>query len=145
MKRAWLPIAVWIARVALAALFLYAGVIKLLDPSEFALEIARYELFPEFAAHVAAALPMTELVLGLGMLALPFTWRRAAALGACALLVVFTIAAASAVARGLDIECGCFGTASSPITWLTLLRDVVLVAASVLLVCDPPVDTLTST
>lgn len=137
MTRAWLTPVVGTVRVTLAGLFLYAGVIKWLDPSAFALEIARYELFPELAGYAAASLPAIELVLGLGMLALPSTWRRSAALAALALLVVFTFAASSAIARGLDIECGCFGAGSSPITWLTLLRDLALVAASALLVLEP--------
>jgi uncharacterized membrane protein YphA (DoxX/SURF4 family) len=127
----------WSVRVALAGLFVYAGATKIIDPNAFALEIARYELLPELANYAAAALPATELVLGLGMLALPVTWRRSAALGALVLLLAFTFAAASAIVRGLDIECGCFGSGSSPITWLTLLRDLALVGASAWLVREP--------
>lgn len=121
-------------RSCLAAVFLWAAVTKLRDPTEFAIEIGHYDLFPELAPYLAASLPAAELVLGASLLAFPSVWRRAAALGCLLLMVMFTGAATSAYARGLDIDCGCFGKGTGPITWLTLARDAALIAACVLVV-----------
>jgi hypothetical protein len=55
---------------------------------------------------------------------------RAGALAAAALLAVFTVAVGSAVVRGINITCGCFGAGSGPVTWMTVIRDVALLAAS---------------
>lgn len=121
-------------RVGLAAVFAVAGGMKLLDPTAFALEIDNYQLLPELAPYLAAALPTTELALAAGLLVLPSPWRRAAALGCMLLMVMFTVAASSALARDLNIDCGCFGTGTSPITWLTIVRDFALLGAAAVLV-----------
>lgn len=127
----------WIARVVVAGLFLYAGLSKLGDPTAFAIEIDHYELLPALAPYLAVSLPVIEIVLGLALLALPPVWRRSAALACAGLMLAFTYAAGSALARGLNIDCGCFGGGSGPITWLTLVRDGALLGACVLLVWDP--------
>lgn len=121
-------------RLGLAGVFAYAGAIKLGDPTGFAVEIDHYQLMPSLAPYLAAALPALEITLALGLVVLPSPWRRAAALGCLALMVAFTVAAASAMARNLDIDCGCFGKGSGPITWVTIARDVALIAVSAVLV-----------
>jgi putative oxidoreductase len=126
---------VWLVlRLALAALFLYAGASKLADPTAFAVEIDHYQLMPWLAPYLAAGLPALEITLGVALVVLPAPWRRAAALGCLALMVAFTVAAAWALVRKLDIDCGCFGKGSGPITWLTMLRDAALIAACAVLV-----------
>ncbi len=124
-------------RLGLGALFLAAGALKLRDPYAFALEIANYQLFPALAPWLAAALPATEIVVGVALVAGPRPWARAGALAAAAMLGAFTFAAASAVARGVNISCGCFGADSGPVTWLTVLRDVALVAAALWVYARP--------
>lgn len=131
--------ALLIARLALGALFVVAGILKLRDASAFATDIANYQLFPQMAALVAAILPWTEIVAGVVLLVHPVaSWRRAAALCIAAMMVVFTAAAGTAVARGLDVSCGCFGSESSPLTAWTLVRDVLLLAVAVALVVVSP-------
>ncbi len=125
------------ARLLIAAIFIYAGASKLQDPAAFATEIDHYELWPELAPYMAVSLPAIEIVLGLSLLVSPRAWRRAAALVCAGLMAAFTFAASAALARGLDIDCGCFGSGSGPITWLTLVRDGALFSACVLLVWDP--------
>jgi hypothetical protein len=71
---------------------------------------------------------------GVTLVAGPSRWRRAAALGLGCLMVLFTVAAVSALVRGLDVSCGCFGETSAPVTWLTLVQDVALASAAVALV-----------
>ena len=132
-----LPAITWLARSVVAGLFIYAGATKLQDPGAFAVEIDHYELWPELAPYMAVSLPMLEILLGVALWVLPRVWRRSAALVCFVLMTAFTFAASAAVARGLDIDCGCFGSGSGPITWLTLLRDVALLAACAMLVWDP--------
>ena len=84
-------------------------------------------------------LPMIELLLGLALIVAPFAWRRGAALATAGLLAVFTAAIAQAVARGISIDCGCFGGAAAPVTVWTIARDVGLLAAAAgLLLLDQP-------
>jgi len=118
-------------RWGLGLVFLVAGALKLANPALFTTDIANYLLFPTLAPLLAAILPPIEIVVGVALLALGVTWRRAAALCAAGLMLVFTFAASSAFARGIDIACGCFGNESGRIGWLTLARDVALLAAAV--------------
>jgi putative oxidoreductase len=130
-------IAYLLLRLGLGALFLVAGALKLRDPYAFALEISNYQLFPALAPWLAAALPATEIVVGVALVAGPRPWVRAGALAAALLLGAFTVAATSAVVRGVNISCGCFGADSGPVTWLTVLRDVAFVAAAFWLYASP--------
>jgi uncharacterized membrane protein YphA (DoxX/SURF4 family) len=119
----------WTLRAGLGALFTWTGVIKLADPSTFATEIQNYQLFTSLAPIMAASMPALEVVLGLALLAAPRPWARAGALATGGLMLVFTIAVTTVIFRGINISCGCFGADSGPITWLTVLRDLALLAA----------------
>jgi putative oxidoreductase len=121
----------WLLRLGLGALLVASGALKLGDPAAFAAEIANYHLLPALSPLLAVTLPPVELVLGLALLAGPRPWLRAAALAATLVLTVFTVAVTSVVARGINVDCGCFGSAASPVTLLTVLRDLALVAAAV--------------
>lgn len=122
-----------LARLALGGLLIVAGLLNLRDPAAFATEIANYQLVPGGAAVLAAVLPSVELVIGVGLVALPRAWRRAAAAAAVALFVMFTGAVASAYFRRINIDCGCFGSGGGPIGPLTLLRNLTLTGGSLLL------------
>jgi uncharacterized membrane protein YphA (DoxX/SURF4 family) len=125
----------WLLRLGLGALFVVAGGLKLQDPATFAGEIQNYHVLPEIAPLLAATLPGIEIAVGLALLVGPVRWLRAGALVTVGMLSVFTIAVASAVARGIDVSCGCFGAGSGPVSIETVARDVaLLVAASVLFV-----------
>lgn len=101
----WVSLA---ARLALAAVWLYAASTKLGKPLTSARAVQAYEIFPTGVAGVIGqALPVVELALGLLLLLGLFT--RAAATTSAALLGVFMVGIASAWARGLQIDCGCFG------------------------------------
>ncbi len=121
-----------IARCALAAIFLYSGAVKLLDPVGFAGQIAAYQLLPLTAnILVAATLPAIELLAGVLLL-----YRRTAHPAALVIVVlnlVFLVALASAWMRGLSIDCGCFrpGGTSSSIP-LAVLRDLCFIAGAVI-------------
>jgi len=124
LKRYW-PCAV---RITLGAIFVYASLLKIADPVAFAGSVAAYKILPYFASYLAAAvLPFVELVCGLLLIS---GYRvRSSALIIAALNLVFMAALASAIARGLDIDCGCFkqgGDKTSP--WIALARDTVFLA-----------------
>lgn len=122
-----------LCRLVVGGIFVFASLEKLADPAGFAQAIYHYRMVPLPLLHpFALLLPMTELVLG-GALILGVA-RRGAALLALGLSVVFLVAIATALARGLDISCGCFHTDGGHAVGLSLLfRDVLM-----LLACLPP-------
>jgi uncharacterized membrane protein YphA (DoxX/SURF4 family) len=129
-----------VLRLGLGGLLVVAGALKLRAPVAFATEIANYQLLPALAPYLAAVLPVVELVIGGALVLAPRAWRRAAALGALALLAAFTVAVGSAFFRRINIDCGCFGTGGGPITGLTLARNAVLMAVAAMLSFDHAAD-----
>ena len=126
---AWRSWAWLLMRAVLAVVFLYAGVVKLVDPASLATSIARFQMVPLFLVHpLALALPPFEVVCGLALLAGP--WKRQATFGITALCAVFLVALISAAIRGLDVDCSCFGSTSSEPLWWLIVRDVVLLAVA---------------
>lgn len=117
------------ARMVMAAAWGIAGALKLADPAAFARDIGNYQITSALWAGVAAVyLPWLELALAAGLFFPRFI--RAARLLSVALLGLFCAALISALARGLDIRCGCFGSAGAgaSIGW-ALARNAVLIAA----------------
>ena len=97
-----------VTRGLVGGLFLIAGFGKVLEPGQFAEGIRAYEILPESAVIISAyVLQWLELVAGL-LLAMGI-WRREARLLIAVMLVVFTIVKCYALARGLEIDCGCGG------------------------------------
>ncbi len=120
-----------VPRMLIGAVFVYAGGTKLIDPGQFADNIASFQILPDSTINVlATGLPPTEILAGL-MMALG--WRHLTAnLTVLILTAVFAVALAQGLARGLQIDCGCFGSGNpSPTsTWISLGRDILLFAAS---------------
>lgn len=117
----------------IGGLFLYAGVLKAIQPAEFATDIDHYHLLPwRAAAFFSLYLPWLEIISG-GSLFFAKT-RRAALWLLLSMTSVFLMALLSAWARGLDIRCGCFGSADagSPIP-IAVLRDLAILGAIVYL------------
>ncbi len=119
-------------RIALGAIFIYAGYVKLKDPWElFALAVSSYNLLPlKMVEFVARTLPWAEVVIGL-MLIVGFQLRIAATACSLLLLVFFSLIV-RAYAKGMEISCGCFGN-NEAISWRTLLRDGSMLAGSLLI------------
>jgi putative oxidoreductase len=114
------------ARVLLGALFLWASATKVPDMAAFAESVANYRVvLPALVPFAASALVGLEIAAGIALMV--NFWARAAALLLAALLAAFTVGLASALARGIDLACGCFG-GSDAATWWTVLRDLVLLA-----------------
>ena len=119
-------------RLLLAAVFLYAAYTKLRQPwLLFAMSIDSYQLLPQWAVlFVARTLPWMELLLGL-LLASGYVLPYAALATSAQLLVFFSIMA-RAYAKGLGIDCGCFGVGEALTGW-TLARDGAFLACAIAL------------
>lgn len=103
--RPWLALA---ARLLLGGVFVVAGLLKLPDPAEAVRAVRAYRLLPEvLVGPVAFGLPVLEVAVGLALLAGVFV--RTAAWASALLMLVFLVGVGSAWARGLQIDCGCFG------------------------------------
>ncbi|MEV1285542.1 MauE/DoxX family redox-associated membrane protein [Micromonospora sp. NPDC049679] len=97
------------ARLGLAAVWLYAGATKVGDLAASGRAVNAYRIMSyDLAQVIGAALPFVEIALGV-LLLLGLATRLAAGVSA-ALLAVFVAGIASAWARGLAIDCGCFGS-----------------------------------
>lgn len=107
----------WSIRVGFFALFLWAGSLKLLDPSAFAQDISHYRVVPDkLVPALAVGLPVLECVVALALLTRAYL-RGAAWLGA-GMLALFAGAMAQAKLRGIDLDCGCFGRdITDPVSW----------------------------
>ena len=104
-KLPWLGTA---ARFGLAVVWLVAGATKVGDLAAAGRAVAAYHVMPfEVAKVVGAALPFVELALGV-LLLLGVATRLVAGISA-AILAIFVAGIVSAWARGLAIDCGCFG------------------------------------
>jgi putative oxidoreductase len=103
---------VWrILDVIAGGIFIYAGVLKMLDPVQFANDIDNYKVLPWFiSVRLAFYLPWLEIFCGLAVI-FRFLYRGGLSI-LTGLIVVFIGATVAAKARGLDITCGCFGHAS---------------------------------
>ncbi len=97
-----------VARLGLGAVFLVSGALKVVDPAQTRVAVQAYELLPPgLVGPVAMALPLVELALGTLLVVGAFTWW--AGLASALLLVVLMAGVGQAWARGLSIDCGCFG------------------------------------
>jgi uncharacterized membrane protein YphA (DoxX/SURF4 family) len=130
------------ARLALAAVWAWAGMAKISDADAALRAVRAYELFPEaLVKPVAWGLPFVELALAvllfLGLATRPAAWASAV------LFVAFIVMIGSAWARGLSIDCGCFGGGGATDSVdtgkyaLEIVRDLVFVGLAVLVALGP--------
>lgn len=128
-------------RLVLAGVFAVAGALKLPDPSESLRAVRAYRLLPEsLVPAFGYGLPALEVVLALVLLVGVAT--RFAAVVSAVLLVAFIAGVASAAARGLSIDCGCFGGGGDVAAGETryveeIVRDTALLLAALFLVRWP--------
>ncbi len=100
---------VWVAQAFIGFIFIYAGIEKIADPAGFSNSIANYKLLPNFAINFfAVTIPWIELVVGI-LLIFDFYVKENAIIFS-SLILIFTLMVFISILRGLNIDCGCFGT-----------------------------------
>jgi uncharacterized membrane protein YphA (DoxX/SURF4 family) len=129
------------ARLVLGGVFLVAGGLKVIDPQGSVVAVRAYRLLPNSLVTIVGwGLPFAEIALGLLLLAGIATRVVAAAMAT--LLIIFILAVVSVAARGLSIDCGCFGGGGEVAPGQTaygieLVRDVGLLLLALWLVWRP--------
>jgi uncharacterized membrane protein YphA (DoxX/SURF4 family) len=124
------------ARLYLGGVFVWACLHKIAHPAAFAVDIATYQLLPVALINLLAlVLPWVELLAG-AMLIVGLR-VRAAALLVAGMMAMFMIALGWALARGLEMSCGCFASSGTadPISGMTMLRDAGWLALALYVLC----------
>ncbi len=140
---------IWIGRLVLGGIFVFAGISKLLFPNthlwpmfvlkfsismniaSFAQQVESYKMISAEASQtVAHILPFVEIVLGILLL---IGWRlRIWASLVTLIMVGFLGVVTRAYLLHMDINCGCFAS-PEPLTLKTVVRDSVFVALALLM------------
>ncbi|MEE9500766.1 MAG: MauE/DoxX family redox-associated membrane protein [Candidatus Aminicenantaceae bacterium] len=112
-------------RLVVGGVFIWAGLLKILDPLEFAQNIANYRVFsPDLSLLTAIVLPWLEILCG--VLVIFGIFRSASSLLLSGLLAAFLVLIMVTIFRGLDVDCGCFGSLGRHVDYRLLLTDIVL-------------------
>ncbi len=125
-------VGILVLRCVLAAVFLTAGLAKLADRAGEQKALEDFGVPSRLIPTLSIALPLAETLVGLSLFLSPEAWWGA--LGACLLLLVFTIAISLQLLQGKRPNCHCFGNLhSSPVGWTTLGRNGLLILGSLLI------------
>lgn len=109
-------------RLLVGGLFIWAGTLKIVDPLGFAQSIKNYRFFPqEVCFLLAIILPSIEIVTGAFLISGLF--RRTSSLLISLMLVGFIMLVVLALVRGIDTDCGCFGSLSRKADLKLILAD----------------------
>ena len=96
------------ARLILGGVLLAAGALKIGNLQKSAMAVRAYELLPASLANfLGYTLPWIEI--GVGLLLITGALVRISGLIGAVTMLAFIIAIGQAWARGLSIDCGCFG------------------------------------
>jgi putative oxidoreductase len=123
----------WFLILIIAAVFGYAGVVKLQGVADFSHVIARFDVLPSALINPAALILSTVEILLAGVLLVP-ALQRPALLGVLFCSAMFCIVLISAIIRGIPVSCGCFSLTEKPslhAAWWALGRDVILLGVSI--------------
>jgi uncharacterized membrane protein YphA (DoxX/SURF4 family) len=130
-----------LARLALGGVLVWAGALKLGNPLGSARAVQAYDVLPfEVAKYLGYGLPWLEVAVGALLVVGLLT--RANALVGTLLMAAFVVGIAQAWARGLTIDCGCFGgggqvAASETRYGSEIARDLALALCGLWLVVRP--------
>jgi uncharacterized membrane protein YphA (DoxX/SURF4 family) len=123
----WAKFSPLAARLILGGVFIFSSLDKIIHPAAFAEAVYNYQILPDTLITLTAMiLPWLELILGIFLVL--GLWLPGAALLINLLLVTFFGALVFNLARGLDINCGCFSTSqesTSLCMCLYVIRDVI--------------------
>lgn len=123
-----------IFRLFLGFIFVYAAVTKISDPESFSQSVYNYKLLPLFLVNILAVLfPWIELVAGILLIFGISVKENSAILSV--LLVIFIAAIVISLFRGLDIDCGCFGTVDgAKVGIVKILENIGLLLLGIILI-----------
>ena len=116
-----------IVAIIIGGLFIYAGVVKVIDPAEFARDIDNYKMLPwQLSVWAGLYLPWLEIFCGLALIVRIL--YRGSVFVLTTMMVLFIVITFIAKMRGLDISCGCFGHASKYLSfaWHLVLNFLLL-------------------
>lgn len=124
---------IFTARVILGIIFLAASLGKIADPAGFAEIIKNYQILPEFIINeTAVILPFLELILAIMLISGAFL--KGSTLISFLILISFTASLIFNMARGLDVNCGCFTTSVDtlikPNYIYYIIRDLIFIFIS---------------
>lgn len=120
-------------QIILGSVFVWAGLIKIFDPLGFAQDISNYKVFPQsLSFFIALILPWVEVICGI--LLVFGIFRRASAFLLSGLLIIFMVSTVVVILRGLNIDCGCFGSLSRKVDYKLVLVDSILLFFSLVIV-----------
>jgi putative oxidoreductase len=131
------PRTIRISGIVIGLLFVLAGLAKLGDLRALAEQVHNYRIVPIWSENlIALSLPWIEILAGLSLVLR--IRPRAGAVVCTALMALFTAGILAAMARGLDFECGCFGTADAARVGLTTLaRDLGMLSLALIATLRP--------
>jgi hypothetical protein len=116
--------------VPVAGMLIFAGVTHIGNPYAFLSTVYSYDLVGGWlGVAVAMTFPFIEASLGMILLFVP-SLRRAAFVACLPLFLIYMLAQASALVRGLEITCGCFGLSTRTIGYRTLAVTILGVLLS---------------
>lgn len=123
-----------LARYVIGTVFIYAGIEKIADPVFFSDSISNYKILPEAAVNFfAITLPWIEVVAGIFLIFGVAVKENAFIINA--MLIVFVVAIVISLARGLNIDCGCFGReGGSELGFLKVVENMLLLSLGMLLI-----------
>lgn len=124
-------------RILLGMIFLYASLDKIFSPANFAEVIYHYKVLPLAMINIfAIIIPWAEF--GIGVMLLLDNWSDVASFSLVILTNIFMILILIAMARGLNIECGCFSLDShnSFVGWKRIFEDILIVSGGIFIFID---------
>ena len=120
----------FVVTLGLGCLFLWSSLPKIHQPYDFLSSVYSYELVgPKLGMLLVITLPWLELLVGVCLVGRIFI--SGALLASIGMASMFTLVLSSALYRGLEISCGCFGANAGIITYSTLIRAFVILLASI--------------
>ena len=132
------PSFVWpVLAILIGGVFVYAGATKVLNPLTFANDIFHYKILSwPLGIRLAFYLPWLEILCGFALIL-----GRLRAGGAAILLgltAIFIVASIVARARGIDVNCGCFGNAGKGLSFTWHLAIDFAILGGLLALCFSP-------
>lgn len=125
-KTTWMTWVSALARFGLAAVWIISGLTKISDPLATRQSVAAYELFSQDLVNIIGT-ALAPVEIALGVLLLLGIFLRPVAILSGIIFIGFIGGIASAWARGLTIDCGCFGAGgyNADVTWWTYTSEII--------------------